>query len=232
MTLLLLQRSKSTSAALQSAALLGGTGSYSNPNLSYMMIPSTSGQRPYASSTPSQLAMGYPPPSYSAQAQAQYHNQYLAMQQMTQMNSMTQQHHFARPSPPSRNPSLTATGLPYPSIGYSTAPYMFGSPAGLSSGVAMASSPHADFNASRQHNLQEQMKMYQQNEKKNIQNQLQSQLIQQVLTAPDPSGRLTKLSPRISPNSPQVASSSASGCQSLLVSEHQVINVDDDSKSP
>jgi hypothetical protein len=234
LTYFFLQRSKSTSqsAALQSAALSGGTGGYSNPNMSYMMMPPASGPRSFTAATASHMAMAYPSSSYSAQAHAHYHNQYLAMQQMNHMNSMNQHHHFARPATPSRNPSQTATGLPYSSIGYPVAPYMFGSSPGLSSGVAMASSPHADFSASRQQNVHEQMKMYQQNEKKNMQNQLQSQLIQQVLTSSDPSSRLTKLSPRMSPNSPQVASLCASGPPSLLVSDRQVINVDADSKSP
>ena len=187
------------------------------------MVP-PSGQRSYASAPTSHVAMAYPATAYS-QAQAQYHNQYLAMQQLTQMNSMNQ-HHFARPSAPSRNSTQTAGGLPYASLGYPSAPFMFGPSQGLPSGVAMASD-YADFNASRQLNL-EQMKLFQQNENKNLQSHLQSQLIQQVLTPPEHSGRLA---PRISPNAPQ-GPSSAPGIPLPSVSEHQVINVDDDSKSP
>jgi hypothetical protein len=141
------------------------------------------------------------------------------MQQMSQMNSMSQQQHqYIRPQSSTRHQPQTAGGMPYVAMGFPASSYMFGTSQGLSSVVPMASRPHLDFNSSRQPSLQEQMNFLQQNEQKNLQKQIQSQLRQQTSTLPEPNSRLAHHSPRIGPNSPQGSASSLSA-----LSEHRVI---------
>jgi hypothetical protein len=142
------------------------------------------------------------------------------MQQMSQMNSMSQQQHqYIRPQSSTRHQPQTAGGMPYVAMGFPASSYMFGTSQGLSSGVPMVSRPHLDFNSSRQPSLQEQMNFLQQNERKNLQKQMQSQLRQQTSTLPEPNSGLA----HHSPNSPQGSASSLSA-----LSEHRVIedNVD------
>jgi hypothetical protein len=151
------------------------------------MMPPAAGQRAYTSPA----AMGFPPSAYNAQAHAQahYHNQLLAMQQMTQMSSINQQHQFGRPvsspHPPSRHPTQTASGMPYASMAYPTSPYMYGPSQGMPAGVSVAARPQVDFNPTRQHSLQDHMNILQQSEQSKLQNQLESQLRQQLLAPQD-----------------------------------------------
>jgi hypothetical protein len=95
-------------------------------------------------------------------------------------------------------------------------------PSQRSSAVPNASRPLADFSASRQPSLQEQMNILQQNEHKSIQNEMQSQLRHQSLALPEISGKPTQRSPRIAPNSSQASSSSvlASALPYSSASEH------------
>lgn len=139
------------------------------------------------------------------------------MQQMSQMNSMSQQQHqYIRPQSSTRHQPQTAGGMPYVAVGFPASSYMFGTSQGLSSAVPMVSRPQLDFNSSRHPSLQEQMNFFQQNERKNLQKQMQSQLRQQASILPEPNIGLAH-------HSPQGSASSLSA-----LSEHRVIedNVD------
>jgi hypothetical protein len=152
------------------------------------------------------------------------------MQQMNQMNPMNQQHQYVRPQSSSHHQPHTAGVMPYASMGFPASPYMFGPSQGLSSGISIASRPLANFNASRQPSLQEQMKISQQSEHaKNLQSQMlslmsQQAMRQQALVPPEPSSRSTHRSPRIAPNPP-----SGTALSSTSASERRVIqaNVED-----
>jgi hypothetical protein len=195
-----------------------------------MMMPPTAGQHAFPSPAINHVPhvpMGYPSSAYTAQAQAQaqvqYHNQYLAMQQLTQMNSMNQQHQFVRPSPPSTcHVSQTSNGLPYASLGYPSSPYMFVPSQGLSSQVVIAARPHTDFSNSR-HSFAEQMKLLQQNQQKNLHGQLQYQLRSDASAPTDSSSRSMHSSPQFAANSLQGPSASAAVARPLSEPEHPVI---------
>ena len=213
---------------MSQTSLPGARGSYPNPNVPFMMMPPTAGQHAFPSPSSNHVPhdpMRYPSSTYSAQAQAQaqaqYHNQYLAMQQLTQMNSMNQQHQFVCPSPPSTcHVSQSSSGLPYASMGYHSSPYMFVPSQGLSSQVVMASRPHTDFSNSR-HSFSEQMKLLHQNQQKNL--QLQTQLRSETSAPSDSSSRLIRTSSQFVANSLQVPPASASVVRSLSASEHPVV---------
>jgi hypothetical protein len=154
---LLFQRTKATSHP----SLPGVAANY---NLSYVMMPPAAGQHAYSSNS-AHVGIGYPSSAYSAHAQAQYHNHFLAMQQMSQMNSMNQQHQYVRPPPSTRLPSQAGSGMQFASMGYPASHYMFGPSQSLSSGLGIASSPQAEFHAARhQHALQEHMQNFQPND--------------------------------------------------------------------
>ena len=192
------------------------------------MMPPAAGQRAYTSSA----NMGFPPPAYNSHAQlhaqAQYHNQLLAMQQMTQMSSINQQHQYGRPLPPSRHPTQTASGMPFASMGYPASPYLYGPSQGMPAGVAVAARPQVDFNAARQqHTLQDHMKILQQSEQSKLQNQIQSQMRQQLLVPHDQNLRMAHQAQRLAPNPPQLPPSSASAQASHAAIAHQVINIDE-----
>jgi hypothetical protein len=150
------------------------------------------------------------------------------MQQMTQMNPMSQQHQYVRPQSSSRHQPHSASVMPYASMGFPASPYLFGPSQSLSSGISIASRPLANFNASRQPSLQEQIKISQQSEHaKNLQSQMLSMMTQQAmnqqaLVSPEPN-RSTHRSPRSAANPPQGSSLSAIALPSTSASEHRVI---------
>ena len=191
------------------------------------MMPPAAGQRAYTSPA----NMGFPSPAYNSHAQlhaqAQYHNQLLAMQQMTQMSSINQQHQYGRPLPPSRHSTQTASGMPFASMGYPASPYLYGPSQSMPAGSAVAARPQVDFNATRQHTLQDHMKILQQSEQSKLQNQMQSQLRQQLSVPHDQNLRMAHQAQRLAPNPPQLPPSSASAQASLAVIAHQVINIDE-----